>query len=59
MLKFLETDEAFGSIHHIVITKMKSYVSKDCIVKTIVGHGIMFLSVSIDRNSSIKNGDSK
>ena len=54
MLKSLETDEAFGSIHNVDITKMKSYVSKDCIVKTIVGYGIMFLSVSIDTNSSTK-----
>ena len=36
----LDIDEAFGSMHHSVITKMKNSVSKDCIVKTIVEHGI-------------------
>ena len=54
-----DTDEAFKSMHQSIMTKIKNYASEDCIVlDVIIKHSIKtFLSVSISRINSIKNGD--
>ena len=37
---YSEGDKAFGSIHESIMTKIKRFLSKDWIVKTIVEYGI-------------------
>ena len=55
-----DIEEAFKSIHQSNMTKIKNYAGEDCIVLDVIIKTILiFLSVSIRRINSIKNGNNK
>ena len=49
-----DIDKAFRSIHDSIVRKIKKFVSRNCIVKIIVGHDIKILSVTLNENNSIE-----
>ena len=52
-------DEALKSMHQIIMSKIKNYVCEYWIVLDVIIMVLRFLSVSIRRINSIKNGDNK
>ena len=49
-----DIDKAFRSMHDSIMRKIKNFVSRNCIVKIIVGHDIKILSVTLNKNNSIE-----